>query len=303
MAHSRRCSLIFNRSLGFAWISFIALSLVFAAAAEAAPATEGQGLRLYVIDCGGIRGLDLQEFVPAPESEGQTLDLVNRCYVVRHPKGTLVWDTGFPDLFTSWYMRSVLWLMSWGGPEIRIERSFEDGLAEIDLAPADVDYLVFSHVHLDHAGNGNLFAKSTWIVPEVEWKAVFDEEERVEIPHVEKRFFEKLLDARTVKFSGDYDVFGDGSVVILAAPGHTPGHQCLFLNLPKTGPVVLSGDLYHSHINRELQVAPAFNTDREESVRSMKRIEEFVAQRGAKLWIQHDIESNAGIPLAPEFIE
>jgi hypothetical protein len=103
-----------------------------------------------------------------------------------------------------------------------------------------------------------------------------------------------------IVLDGDYDVFGDGSVVVLSAPGHTPGHQCLFIDLPGAGPIVLSGDLYHNALNRKYHAPPSFNTDAEQTKRSMQRIDAFVAERGAELWIQHD--PNSG-PSAPALVE
>ena len=269
------------------------------------PATAGPepvpALRLYVIDCGAMTGVPAESFLPGVAAEGETLEIVNRCYLVRHPGGDLLWDTGFPHSIRSPMARFVLFVRGiFGGYGMKAP-SVAKALAEIDLHPDDVEYLALSHTHFDHSGQANDYANSVWLIQETEHSAVFDPNRNME--YHDPELVSELAQAETVLLAGDHDVFGDGSVVILSAPGHTEGHSCLFVDLPKSGPLVLSGDLYHTQRNRELRVAPSFNYDEEETLRSMEKIEAFVAERGAKLWIQHSPASNEGVPLLPEFLE
>src|SRR5262249_6542660 len=114
-------------------------------------------------------------------------------------------------------------------------------LAEIGYRPSDITYLAVSHFHWDHIGNSNLFAGSTWLVKKAERDIMFNSDPPS--PRTEPANFAKLKDAKTTFITKDeYDVFGDGSVLIKAAPGHSPAHQVLFLKLKNTGPVVISGD-------------------------------------------------------------
>jgi N-acyl homoserine lactone hydrolase len=101
----------------------------------------------------------------------------------------------------------------------------------------------------------------------------------------------------------DYDVFGDGTVIIKSAPGHTPSHQVLFLKLAKTGPVVLSGDLYHYPEERTLNRLPVAEFNKEQTAASREELEVFLKKTGAQLWIQHDFLGNAKLKKAPEFYE
>jgi glyoxylase-like metal-dependent hydrolase (beta-lactamase superfamily II) len=115
--------------------------------------------------------------------------------------------------------------------------------------------------------------------------------------------YEQLDKSKIKVLKGDYDVFGDGKVVIKTAPGHTPGHQVLFVNLDETGPIVLSGDLYHFTKNRVHRRVPSFNFDKEQTLAAMEKIEQFVNDENAQFWIQHDIEQNQTIKHSPEFYQ
>ena len=152
----------------------------------------------------------------------------------------------------------------------------------------------------DHVGNANMFTASTLLTQESEYSAAFG-------PQAERTdrglsLYEELRDNETILLNGDHDVFGDGSVLILPAPGHTPGHQVLFVDLIETGPIVLSGDLYHFAENRVHRRVPAFNFDAEMTLQSMERIEAFLTETGATLWIQHDPEQNASIRHSPTYV-
>ena len=112
-----------------------------------------------------------------------------------------------------------------------------------------------------------------------------------------------LKDAERILIEGDHDVFGDGRVRIISAPGHTPGHQVLFIDLENTGPVVLSGDLYHFAISRQDRRVPAFNVDRDLTLTSMDRVEALVEETGAALWIEHELAFFEQLNTAPEYYD
>ena len=117
------------------------------------------------------------------------------------------------------------------------------------------------------------------------------------------QYYGALETAETLILDGDHDVFGDGSVVIKSAPGHTPGHQVLFVDLAEYGPVVLSGDLYHFPESRALKRVPTFNFDAEMTLEAMDRVEDFLIETGARLWIEHDIAENALLEKSPAYYE
>src|SRR5262249_32616780 len=134
----------------------------------------------------------------------------------------------------------------------RIDRSLKSQLAEIGYPPAPITYLAISHLHGDHIGNANDYAGSTWIVQKPERDYMFSEGLP---PNISNREYAALKTSKTIVANG-HDVFGDGSIVLLSTPGHSPGHQSLFVKLAKTGPLVLSGDLYHYPAERTFNKLP-----------------------------------------------
>jgi glyoxylase-like metal-dependent hydrolase (beta-lactamase superfamily II) len=174
-------------------------------------------------------------------------------------------------------------------------------MEKIGYAPSDIEYLAFSHYHYDHIANANQFASATWLARKIERDALFS----AQPPNkVNPANYSALKNSKTILIpTDDYDVFGDGTVVIKLAPGHTPAHQVLFLKLKKTGPVVLSGDLYHYPEERKLKRVPKFDADPRQTAETRERIEEFLKESGAELWIQHDFIANSKLKKAPQFYE
>ena len=124
------------------------------------------------------------------------------------------------------------------------------------------------------------------------------------IPRSDPANYSDLKTSKTILLDKDeWDVFGDGSVVIKSTPGHTPGHNVLFLKLKKTGPVVLSGDLYHYPEERTLNRLPVADFNKEQTAASRAELERYLKRTGAQLWIEHDIIANAKLKKAPAFYE
>jgi glyoxylase-like metal-dependent hydrolase (beta-lactamase superfamily II) len=158
-----------------------------------------------------------------------------------------------------------------------------------------------SHYHSDHTANANAFAGSTWIVQKAERDAMFA---ATPAQIMAPATYSALKDAKTkVLDNEDFDVFGDGSVVVMTTPGHTPGHQVLFVKTAKRGPIVLAGDLYHYPEERTTGKTPSFEFNAAQSKVSRNRIEIFLRQTGAQLWIEHDIATHANLPKSPKYVE
>jgi glyoxylase-like metal-dependent hydrolase (beta-lactamase superfamily II) len=124
------------------------------------------------------------------------------------------------------------------------------------------------------------------------------------IPRSDPANYSELKTSKTILLDKDeWDVFGDGTAVIKSTPGHTPGHNVLFLKLKKTGPVVLSGDLYHYPEERTLNRLPVADFNKEQTAASRAELEDFLKKTGARLWIEHDIIANAQLKKAPAFYD
>jgi N-acyl homoserine lactone hydrolase len=274
------------------WIAMFALApLAVAQGKAAAPAS----VRLYVMDCGRLDIPDVTPYQLKKEDMATSVMSVP-CFLVAHPKGTLMWDVGaVPD--SAIPAGGTGTLRAYGSSSKRLETQ----LAAIGYAPADITYLALSHFHWDHVGNANLFARATWLVRKGERDVMFADPPS---PRTEPANFSALKTSKTVIIAnGDYDVFGDGTVVIKSAPGHSPDHQVLFVKLEKKGPVVLSGDLYHYPEERALHRVPTTEFNPEQTTASRAAIESFIAQTHAELWIQHDFTGTAKLKKSPEFYE
>jgi glyoxylase-like metal-dependent hydrolase (beta-lactamase superfamily II) len=165
-------------------------------------------------------------------------------------------------------------------------------LDELGVKPSEIKFLAISHTHPDHIGNVGLFPSAMLLVQkaEYEWPT----------PLGVGRF---KPDHPVTKLEGDHDVFGDGGIVILSTPGHTPGHQSLLVRLPKTGVVVLSGDATHFKDNWEHRRVPEGNVNKDQTLQSMQRIADVLAKEHGQLWINHDKAQRDNLKLAPEYYE
>ncbi len=268
--------------------------LPFAAAcAVRGPAT---ALRLFVLDGGECHTTDVSPW--APGAGGGPWTFVNRCYLIDHERGLLLWETGFADTIAA--MPDGLALAG-GAIRVRMQRPVLEQLRALGVEPRDVTHLAMSHFHVDHAGNANAFAHATLLVQRLEHAAAFG-------PSPERFGFDPacygaLRGAPAVLLDGDHDVFGDGSVLLLATPGHTPGHQSLLVRLPRAGALLLSGDVAHFRANHEARRTPAGNFDRAASLRSMARLDALCREHAATLVIHHDPAPSLALPRPPAFLD
>ena len=260
----------------------------------AAPSEEtSASLRLYLFDCGHLRIADPGRFSLTMD-EVSTLELSVPCYLIEHPDGTLLWDAGLSDSLAEGSPHTQA-----NGTVTTVTATLRAQLEELGYQPADITYLALSHLHYDHAGNANDFVASTWLVQRPEHEAAFGDAQGF----FDQALYAELENSETMLLDGDHDVFGDGTVVIKSAPGHTPGHQVLFVDLAETGGVVLSGDLYHFPENRTLKRVPTFNFDEAQTLASMDAVEDFLMESGARLWIEHDFAANALLDKSPAYYE
>jgi glyoxylase-like metal-dependent hydrolase (beta-lactamase superfamily II) len=210
------------------------------------------------------------------------LQLIYSCYLIKHGDDYLLWDAG--HAMTT--------------PNVAPKVSLVDQLAQINLKPEQIKYVGISHYHGDHVGQAGSFPKSTLLIGKGDWDALTSPkppEGAVAAPFANWIKGEGKVEAVPL----DKDVFGDGSVIMLYTPGHTPGHHSLLVKLPQMGAVLISGDLAHFRENYETHGVPTFNTDRAQTLASLDRAKKIVAGAKATVIIQHDARDLDKLPVFP----
>ena len=287
-----------------AMLFVVYMSVIVDAQSPSPPkATSPKTMRLYVFDCGmlNISAEGVARYHVTPSEVGEARMPVP-CFLVAHPKGTLMWDVGvIPD--------DTVEKAAAGGARYDVNttaaavvtRTLRGQLAAIGYRPADITYVAISHAHKDHTANLNQFAGSTWLTPRAErefmWKPGNE--------RVEPTFYSQLERSKTIPIDKDeYDVFGDGKAIIKAAPGHTPGHQVLVLQLGSTGRIMIAGDLYHYPPERTLHRAPPDNEfNVKQSAASREMIEQYLTKTKTTIWIEHEFAANAKLKKAPQYYD
>ena len=255
--------------------------------------------RLYVFDCGSISMSDVSAF-GLTNDETEAREMFVPCYMVEHAGKRLLWDGGLPlALVGSGVGDQPPVEMS--GMQLTYKRSLLDQLADLNLTPADFDYVAYSHFHFDHIGAANAFAQVPLLIQQTEAHAAFDQHQDYEVFTLEQ--YADVLDSPRIVLHGDHDVFGDGVVTLVSASGHTPGHQVLMVHLKNYGTVILSGDLYHFAETRSLRRVPVFNTDPQATLAAMDKVESLIEKYDATLWIEHVKAQADLLRKAPEFYD
>ena len=264
-----------------------AVSLAASAQAQPAKAPRAAPISLARLDCGSIKVSDFDVFSDSYLYVGKPKQLTASCYLIRHGDQYLLWDTGVDGALKGKPAQTD-WVFT-----ISLKERVVDQLARLKLKPADINYVGISHYHDDHTGQAADFPGATLLMGSGDWEAVKKR------PETAARF-KPWIDggAKVEPVTGDKDVFGDQSVVVLDMPGHTPGHKALLVRL-KSGPVLLTGDLYHATEQVANRGVPSFNTNRADTLASFDRFQAIAKNLGAKVIIQHEPADIAKLPAFP----
>ncbi len=236
---------------------------------------------LHVFDGGKIIANNLELFSEDTTYHGQSKTLADAFYVIQHSKGNLIWDAGLPENLVA---LPKPFTDPTGAFTVSRKDSVVNQLKTLGLTPNDFKYIAMSHSHFDHVGHANHFKNATWLVQENEYD--YYTNDSAQVKHAD--IYSMIKDLKNVqKLHGDYDVFGDSTVVIKSMPGHTIGHQVLYLNIGLQKPILLTGDLYHFEENRTNRRAPIFNYDIPQTKKSMEAFENFAKENNADVFIQH----------------
>lgn len=276
-------------------VSFVVSALIIQSCANIKSTNEE--MKLFVLDCGKVTVKDISLFSPGVD-EGKSKKLANTCYLIKHPKGNFLWETGLNDTLVK---ESTGISVAGGMFHLQVKSTLQSQLADIDLTPADIDYVALSHFHFDHTGNMNLFSQAKFLVQKDELDVAFSN--KAKEMHFDPSSYNKINKTQFIALSGDHDVFKDGKLMILSSPGHTPGHQSLIVNLKETGPVLLSGDLYHFQKNREHRRVPSLNFDEAMTKSAMENIENMISNINGQLWIQHDLATFSRLKKSPNYFK
>jgi glyoxylase-like metal-dependent hydrolase (beta-lactamase superfamily II) len=259
----------------------VCVNALFALAAAAQTAPE---VTLARFDCGNSPApTDVSaRFSDTYAYNELKLQLTFSCYLVKHGDDYLVWDTGFAVGANA------------NAPKV----SLVDQLAQLKLKPDQIKYVGISHYHGDHIGQVGLFPKSTLLIGKGDWDALTAAKPN---PGVDPAPFANWISGggKVEPATLDKDVFGDGTVVMVDTPGHTPGHHSLLVRLNDMGNVLLSGDLAHFRENYNGNGVPTFNTDRAATLASLDRVKQIAANLKAAVIIQHDPRDIGKLPAFP----
>jgi len=271
-----------------------ALALALTAAVGAQP-------RLYVLDGGELASNPGSYNLTASDVEETELAIAS--FLVVHPRGILMWDGGaIADSERIGAAGVEQRLVRRDGQErfVKLAETLTSQLAAAGYTPADVTHLSLSHFHWDHTANANLFAGAEWLTSTLEHEQMFSANPP---GGARPETYSALADSRTTLLTAaEHDVFGDGTVIIKQAHGHTPGHSVLYVKLPNTGGVLLSGDLYHYPAERTLDRMP--NAEQRTGTKAAREeVERFLTRTGAQLWIQHDLVAHRKLKKSPAYYD
>jgi glyoxylase-like metal-dependent hydrolase (beta-lactamase superfamily II) len=262
----------------------VTLAAAACALAGIAVPAQADDMALTRLDCGTPQAPTAvnQRFSDTYAYGDLKLQFVFSCYLIKHDSEYMLWDTGH----------------SMTAPNVAPKVSVVDQLAQLGVKSEQVKFVGISHHHADHTGQVASFPKSTVLIGAREWEAITAPKPAA---GVNFRPFESWIkgESKVEPLDLDKDVFGDGSVIVLRTPGHTPGHQVLLVKLPQTGAVILSGDAMHFRENYDAFGVPTFNYDRAQTVASMERIKKIADNFKAKVIIQHDARDVDKLPAFP----
>jgi N-acyl homoserine lactone hydrolase len=265
------------------------------------PAAAGFAEKLYRLDCGHSLANDESVWTPG-ENVGRSIEFSSTCWLIKRGSQWVLWDTGVPEATLNdpkgWSTLPSLIVY-------HLDKSITGQLAEIGLKTSDITYVAISHTHGDHIGNVGLFPNSTILMQRAEYTWISSPDGTNDNVNQLMALARKLMGTpkQLQLLDGDTDVFGDGSVTLIATPGHTPGHQSLLVHLKNSGFIILSGDVVHSEDNFARNIVPSLNTDKAASIASMDRVRRMMATYHAKLFINHDKAQSDTLKLLPAFYD
>ena len=275
----------------FALLAAASLSML---TASAQPAPTVPEMRLYTLDCGRIDFTDMSNFSDTGDHDGEHGAMPVSCFLIKHGADWMLWDAGLGDEIAATPAGRLV-----VGLHFRVPRTLSSQLTALGLRPDDIRYVGLSHLHADHSGNAAMFPHATFLVSpsEIAWASGRPTPDGVAPDRVAAVSASKLEPV-----PADKDVFGDGTVRMVSTPGHTIGHHSLMVHLPRTGWLILTGDVAHFVENYERDLVPLGNASRAETIASIGRIKGLAAHYHARVVVQHAADIFDRMPRFPAFL-
>lgn len=276
--------------------------LVATAAALLAAAAAAQDMRLYVFTSGSLGGFPKAALQIG--GEGMIDWAPVSFYVLKHPKGNIIFDTGNND-------KTIADADAWWGPLAKgfgLKMTKDDAmaaqLAKIGMTVKDIKYVVVGHMHLDHGGNVQQFPHATLVVQDEEMKAAWWPDVGYSVYYIPGDFNE-TKGYNVLRLNGDLDLFGDGSFRLIRAAGHTPGSQFAVVRLRKTGSVILTSDAVYLKESLDKNLIPPIpgTWNAKEMYTGYARIRQIRDTENATILYGHDPEVFKATKKAPAFYD
>ncbi|MBP6110985.1 MAG: N-acyl homoserine lactonase family protein [Sphingobium sp.] len=273
------------------WILAVGAVVSAVMAATIGRAADKPVLSVTRLDCGGFQINDLNAFSDTNAYTGLTKRLTDSCYLIRHGDAYMLWDTGLPAALKGQPQDSKAVFVP------SLDKTIVEQLAVLGVKPEQISLIGISHIHGDHTGQAQAFPQAKLLIGKGDWD-LLGTGSPLAADSV-KALAHWLGGGAYEAVMGDKDIFGDGTVMMLNMPGHTPGHHSLMVSLEQTGKLLLTGDLAHFHENYASNGVPGFNTDRADSLASLDRFKALAKTMKATVIIQHDPRDIAKLPAFP----
>ena len=271
-------------------------------------APTGYADRLYVLDGGVGHAGNAQAWFNMLVPPGTPVDISAYAHLIKHGDTWMMFDTSTNDVIAT----MPNGFLQGGANAIRWTKTpaqtMTAQLKLVGITPADIKLIGISHNHPDHTGNINLFKNSVVLIQRLEYEqAMAKGGSPAGPPNMPGEVFERNHPVSLL--GGDYDVFGDGSVILFFTAGHTLGHQVCLVRLKNTGYVLLSGDAVHFRSNFDTRRIPRIEGANDENQwlwsvpLAFERVAALISYYKAQLWVHHDIEDYKGRKFAPQYYD
>jgi len=257
-------------------------------------------IKLYFFECGTLKSQ--KQYFTLNKDIGMPFEVPVPFFLIKHPKRNILFDLG-NSLFVAENPEK-----HWGDvvnayyPVMKKEQYVVNQLKKIGINPEDINYVILSHLHLDHAGGVGDFPNAVYVVQQKEYDWAYSPENNQKDAYI-KADFDKPVKWKKLNGEETYDFFGDGTLEIWFTPGHTPGHQSLMVNLENSGKFFLTADSCYTDENLNENILPGLVWDAELSMNVLKKLQEMQKDSNITIITGHDPLAWGNYKQAPEFYD